>query len=375
MTRIAMVSTFRISCGVGIYCEELVNSLSKIADVKVFAEKLIGDQKENESLDSSIKIDYIRCWQRGSDYKELQQKILECVPDTCHIQYVAGVFGTLDYKIDSPFQKFVEALRNAGIKIVLTLHDIPHHDHGSTELMQWYKNLQAKFIIMNIDMSAILREWYPDADINLIPLGTPIFTTIPTIEAKKKLGLNENDFIMTQVGFFGIDKGMLGIVKAVPNINIPNFKLVFAGGFHPLASPIHKPHVLECMKFAILNKITNKVVFVNKILSEDEINLWASASDFLILNQEMIFGASTSASAHRILCAGKPVIMSQSGKLSEFIHGIHCVKTYPEDISKTINSLFADKTLQETLSKNVVEYAKKTSFEIVAKKHLEVYLK
>jgi glycosyltransferase involved in cell wall biosynthesis len=373
--RIAYVSTYRCSCGVGIYLEELANSESKLAEVKVFAEKLIPPQVENPPLDPTINVDYERCWLRGEGYTTLQEKILEYKPDVCHIQFVAGIFGSLDYELNSPFQKFCKALRDANIQIVMTLHDIPQHMPQQTNLGKWYKNLNAKFIIMNIEMSAGLREWEPSLDINLIPLGTPMFTPIDKLEARKKLGLKEEDFIMTQVGFYGIDKGMLDIVKAVPNVNIPNFKLAFAGGFHPLASPVHKPHVLECMKFAIQNKITNKVIFVNKILPEDEINLWASASDFLILNQQMVFGSSTSASAHRILCAGKPVIMSQSPKLSEFLNGIHCVKTSTEQISENVNKLYLDKVLQEKISKNALEYGKKTSFDVIALKHMEVYKK
>jgi glycosyltransferase involved in cell wall biosynthesis len=375
MKKIAMVSTWLIPCGVGLYTESLVNSLSKIAKVKVFAEKLIPPQVENPPLDSFIKVDYERCWVRGNGYANLQEKILEYKPDICHIQFVAGIFGSLDYQLNSPFQQFVANLRNAGIEIVMTLHDIPHRTPGSDELTQWYKNLKAKFIIMNTNMSAGLREWYPDSDINLIPLGTPMFTPIEKSIARKQLGLKEEDFIMSQIGFYGVDKDMLGIVKAIPNINIPNFKLIFAGGFHPLASPIHRPHVRECMISAMQNKITNKVIFINKILSEEEINLYASASDFLILNQDMIFGSSTSASAHRILCAGKPIVMSLSPKLGEFLHNIHCIKTSPDKIAETVNKLYIDKELQKKLSSTIVDYAKKTSFDVIAEKHLGVYNK
>jgi len=373
MTRIAMMSTHRVTCGVALYQEELSNELSKISEIKVFAENIIPPQVENAPLNPSIKLNYERCWTRGQGYNEVEKKILEYKPDILHVQFVAGVFGSLDYKVDSPFQKFIETLRNNGIKICITLHDIPHHGHGSTELTEWYKALHAKFFVMNIDMSAILREWYVDADINLIPLGTPIFTPSDKKEARTKLGLSQDDFILSQIGFLGIDKDMLSIVKAIPSVKIPNFKLIFAGGFHPLASPVHRPHVLECMKTAVKLGVQKQIVFANKVLTEEEINLYASASDFLILNQEMVFGGSTSASAHRILCAGKPIIMSQSGKLSEFIHTVNCVKCYPDKISDTLNSLYADKALQEKIAMGALQHAQETSFAIVAQKTLEVY--
>ena len=89
----------------------------------------------------------------------------------------------------------------------------------------------------------------------------------------------------------------------------------------------------------------------------------------------MVFGSSSSASAHRILFSKKPIIMSQSPKLSEFIHDIHCVKTFPDKISETVNNLYENKDLQDKISSGALEHGKKTTFEIVAKKHLEVYAK
>lgn len=368
-----MVSTWKTHCGVALYTERLCNELSLLTDLKIFAEELIPPQTETKPLNPFII--YNRCWKRYQGYETLQKKLLDYKPDIVHIQYVAGVYNELAYKPNSPFQKFIAVLRKNNIKIVLTLHDIPPWYPPLPQLSEWYKNLKAKFIVSNIDMSAGLREYYEKADINLIPLGTPHSIPIEQHEARKKLKVNTDDFLLTQVGFYGIDKGMLEIIKAAPDISIPNFKLVFAGGFHPLTVPIHRAHLKECIKTAIKLGLTKKIIFLNKILSEEEIDLWASASNFLILNQQMIFGASSSASAHRILPFGKPIIMSQSPKLSEFFHGIHCIKAEPNKISESVMKLYEDKELQKTLSDNAVKYAKKTSFKFVAEKHLEVYQK
>ena len=38
--KVAIVSTFRVMCGIGLYTENLVNELSKLTELKVFAETL-----------------------------------------------------------------------------------------------------------------------------------------------------------------------------------------------------------------------------------------------------------------------------------------------------------------------------------------------
>jgi hypothetical protein len=375
--RVGIVSTFRVTCGVGIYCEQLSEELSKLCDLKIFAENLIPPQVENAPLGQS-PINYERCWLRGGNYESLQQKILEYKPDIVHVQFVSGLFSSLDYNPDSAFQKFISNLRVAGIKPVLTFHDIPEYPHyqgGNPQMQKWYEKLQAKFIVLNINMSACLREWYQQADITLIPLGTPFCKTYDKMEAREKLKLNKDDFILMQLGFYGVDKGMLEIIEALPNMKIPNLKLVFAGGFHPLTVDVHRQHVKECIVKALKLGVAKQIVFVNKLLTEDEMDLWGSASDMLILNHKLVFSHGGSASAHRILQFKKPIVMSDSPKLSEFIDKVQCVKTPSNRIAETVNGLYADKVLQEKISQGAYEHALKTSFKAVAEKHLEVYNK
>ena len=75
--KVAHISTYKVSCGVGIYLEELTNELSKLCENKIFAEKIVSPQIENESLNKNINVEYERCWTRYQGYEELQQKIID----------------------------------------------------------------------------------------------------------------------------------------------------------------------------------------------------------------------------------------------------------------------------------------------------------
>ena len=368
--KVAQISTFRTECGVGKYCEEISGELSKLVELKVFAEILSPPQTETEPIKGSEDVNFERCWQRYHGYDNLQQKILEYKPDICHIQFVSGLFSSLDYDPNSQLQKFVKTLHQNGIKTVFTFHDVPEFFNNAPQLGQWYANLKSSFIVMNPSQVQGLKKWYPNADIHEIPLGTPIIDHVKNWS--KKPIENTGEFWITQVGFYGIDKGMLGIIKAIPNIKIPKLRVIFAGGFHPLASPQHRPYVYECIKTAVKLGVQDKITFVNKLLSEDEIDKWTLQSNFLILNQQMVFGYSTSASAHRILTASLPIIMSNSPKLSEFENGKVCLKCDESQISETINNLYDDKVIMRPkLAKGAYNYGLSTTFDKIAKLHKE----
>ena len=85
----------------------------------------------------------------------------------------------------------------------------------------------------------------------------------------------------------------------------------------------------------------------------------------------MVFGYSTSASAHRILTAKRPIVMSKSPKLSEFKDGEVCLKCDEDAIAETINKLYNDKTLRDRLADNAYNYGLSTTFDKIAKRHVE----
>ena len=140
-----------------------------------------------------------------------------------------------------------------------------------------------------------------------------------------------------------------------------------------MASPIYRPYVQDCIKTVIRLGLTNKVNFVGRLLTEDEINLWASATDFIIVNLKSIFGYSGSASIKRTLMAGKPVLIGDDSRLSEFKDGVNCIKISQDNIAEKIMWLYNNKEIQKTIIEGALQYAKETTFDIVAKKHLEVY--
>ena len=222
-----------------------------------------------------------------------------------------------------------------------------------------------------------LKKWAPTIKATTIPLGSTLFQPTETMEARKKLGLLLDRCLIIQTGFFGFDKGILPLIESMPHIlkQIPEAYLVIAGSIHPLAPQIHKTYMRDCIKKAIELKLTNHIRFTNQFLSEDNLSLYLSAADIVAVNHQFVFGLySSSASAHRALACGKPLLMNADDvRLSEFTSGENCLKAKNYEIPTAVVELYNNPGLRENLIYNANKYALKTSYKEIAKEHIMVY--
>ena len=259
--RVGVVSTYRVQCGVSLHIENITNETSKLVEsMKIFAEHINPPDKETPPRYPENPVEFERCWRRGERFDNLQAKILEYSPDIVEIQFNAGLMSEGNYNPNSHFQHFVSNLKDKGIKVVFYVHDVPKFIcegyYDSQQLYQWYKKIDVNLISGNPFIKEGILKWYPEAKIFEIPVYVPKTTAYPKEIARKALNLRQEDFLITQLGFYGINKGMKEIIEAIPNIPIPNLKIVFAGSLHPFAMDSDKVYMMECIRSAIKNKIT-----------------------------------------------------------------------------------------------------------------------
>jgi len=197
-------------------------------------------------------------------------------------------------------------------------------------------------------------------------------------DARQNLNLKSSDFILSTFGFYGPNKGMLNIINAIPNINIPNFKVAFIGGFPPLSTYIHKSYIQDCIKQSIKLGVTDKIIFLNKLVLAKDIGLWCAATNFIISLQEeiqSIYVHVESSSVHLGLSSSKPIIMENNPRFSTFTDGKDCIKISEDKIAETLNNLYKDKLLQNVISAGAHNYSNQTTFKIIAQKYMELYEK
>ena len=372
--KIGIIGTYRVLCGAAVHIENLAPILAKDNQIKIFAEfpYMTNELPMKESLKS---IDYVRCWRRGEGFQNLTKELLEFKPGIANFSFIAGLFNELEYYPNSEFQQMIHTLKDNNILPVLSLNDIPTQFFDKNRIYEWYKKLGLPYLVYNQDMLDGLKKWFPEADAKVIPIGTRIFIPTNKFVAREKIGIPKKTFLISQVGnFLGADRGIEEIVDQIPKINIPNLLVAFVGGFHPTASPIHKVCVKNSMQKAIKYGITSKVKFTGMLNTEEEIDLWACASDFIIHNHKATFGYGISAAPRRVACAKVPILMGEGTRLSEYINGFHCIK-FPDDnhIAGTIMFLYKDKSLQEKIANNLYNYAMSMNYEVMAKNYVKFF--
>ena len=375
--KVGMISTWRIPCGVAKYTEELCYELKRLVDLTIYAEEVHPNSHEDLPIhpETETPFKYFRNWKRGEPYDRLYNDIILDMPDIIHVQYESAMYNESMFS-EKGLLQLLNKLHEAGIKTVLTLHNVPEFNPTSY-YTGWYEKIRSRIIVTNELMRKELLKWEPEALATTIPLGSTIFTCTDKTEARKILNLPQDKYIITQVGFYGYDKGMLPLIEAMPKIleKIPNACLILAGSIHPLAPQVHRDYVKECIKKAVELNLQNNVKFTGKFLTEGEINLYLSATDIIAINHQYVFSLySSSASAHRVIASGKPIIMNASDvRLSEFEAGKNCIKSTNEELPTKIIALSKNFGVQQLLCKRELEYAYKTSFPEIAKRHLEVY--
>jgi len=393
-----MVSTFRCVCGIAKYLEELAYPLSKLCDLKIFAEVIHQQLAENEPINPEMPLNYIRCWKRGEPYDNLIKEIEEFSPEVLHFQFQNYMFNEDLRSTASSFISMVNGFTKKGTSVFITLHDVIAFDplgelFSSNPRTTWYSALKGiTFIVTNKAEQEELKKWAPSSKSYIVPLGATLFEPKEKRDSQREIGIPEwdsrlgfhspkperLDFYIIQPGFYGADKGMLQLIEQMPRVNkeIPGAVLVFAGSIHPLAPEGHRRYVKECLKQAMRVKPQGgKVSFLPKFFSDDELNTVLSAADVLVLNHDQSLYVGSSACAKRILCAGKPLIFSDSDpRLSEFEDGKHCLKIgRTRNFSEAVREIYNNPSLREKLVNGAREYALETSFERIAEKHMVVY--
>ncbi|MDD3813292.1 MAG: methyltransferase domain-containing protein [Desulfocapsaceae bacterium] len=334
-TSIACLSTLPgTPCGIATYTKMLTDSLSKRYPTNIFRDINKGVPK-NALILASIEFGIFQ------DVNMLINAVYET-------NWKFAIWHTV---MRDPFQGYTKYLKN-----VDTAYDV--------------------HIVHTIAQKAWLSK-FVEKPIYVVPHGTLLWDPIPTPLAKQKLGIQADMRMAFCFGFAADSKGLdelIDISKKL-KLTLPDFKIVMSAGINNATK--------EATEFTVnlqnnLKKVAESsgTIVLGKYLSDEEINLWASASDILLFNYKTPpYIASGSGAMKRVLAAGKPIICVDDNRLEELVEGEHCLKFRPGDrnsLIQCIQTLLIDKKRAEMLGENCHKLAAKTSWEHTAEKILDI---
>jgi glycosyltransferase involved in cell wall biosynthesis len=168
---------------------------------------------------------------------------------------------------------------------------------------------KASGIIVHSDyMAGLVRDVRPDVPLAVVPMGVPLPTLISKAEARARLGINPEMFLVTSVGHLNPYKRVSATLRAFKALlmQVPNSSYLLIGSRSPNYDPVRQ---IEMLGLQTQVKSTGYV-------SQEEFQYYLAASD-VCLNLRYPTAGETSASLLRIMGAGVPVLVSRTGSFEE----------------------------------------------------------
>ena len=318
---IVIVSTWGTMCGIAIYTEDLLRELTRL---------------DNEKLGRFI----IR------NVKSLKHTIRNKNGVT-HLQHEFGIM---------PKPPKIKG------KVIVTFHTIPY-DIGNT-LRKFESVLDIAGYIVPCSGALDYMVGNTSKDIYMIPLGSKLIsddnTGITKEEARERIGIPKNGINDMPIGFvFGFqsqNKNYDRLAQAARNTGI---HLVISGSIHNCG---YKSNMVN----------NENVTILGRHLNDEEIDLYALASDLLLFDYVDQDHYSSSASLHRTVGSGCPIVCCDTRHFNDVQYDGHLKFKDQQGLEKCILYVLAN---QESLGNASLEFARNTSWKEVARRHVEIYRK
>lgn len=344
---IIFVSTWNIKCGIATYTGHLLNDINKVYRMGLGEKGLeAGMGLEGKEICSIYSIN------DGVGWDRINGRIV-------HLQHEFGI---------------IKKIPESNSKIIVTFHTI-NEDICDT-IIAIEKKLNVMGYVAHFEEGAGHIRGYTKKDVHLIPHGTKKIAGVGLKDIKgiarellnfDRLRIGSDEDVAFVFGFQAGNKNFNRLIESCKNVGI---KVILSGGVHHCG---YKSGIDE--KEVVRKDIkSGRVIFIGRFLDDAEIDLYALASDILLFDYIPQDHLSCSGALHRVIGAGRPCIVSNTRHFIDVREGV-------DGVLKFSNSGELESKIKEGLSrrdelgKNALEYAERTSWDKVARMHLEMYRK
>ncbi len=327
---IAMVTPWKTKCGIASYSEALSHALAELG----------------------VEIYVVRFPRFGRKSSETMRDVAERVPcdkvSLIHVQNEYGLFQGFDIGL----YKYLQAL---GKPLVTTMHAVGHIQFDPA-----IYQLSSKVIVHNKYCARQFR--FPSV---IIPHGVDVVNCPPMEECKKAWGIDPRMKIVGYCGFIAPNKGLEMLLEAVAKLE--NVGLLIAGGWHTSGSDNQYINELKQASFSLL---PNRCQWIGYV-PEDKLKIAYGAMDIVVYPSLTM---SESGALLMALAHGRAVIASDLPPVREKKElGALMTFTNVEDMIAKIKQVLEDVELRQKLEAGARKFSQENSWEIVARKHVELY--
>lgn len=355
--RVALLTTYHQRCGLAIYAEQLCNSLTAQGTRPL----ILAEQATERTASDEPNV--LRCWTRDAEGgKEILPLILKNKINILHVNH-GGIFALDGWLLD-----VIKQARAHDIRVVTTFHSTETRDERLAEIARFSDTCWVHHPQNIIELVALGA---PPKRIQAMPIPLDNLKFTDVTEAKLSLGWNPEQKVVTTFGMLDPHKGVLELIEAMPEmLEMTQAKLLVIGTAHP-NSEDGAQYMVDCRKRAAELKLTDKVEFITRFVSEDELTEMLQASDAIVLNyQSTRFEGS--ACLTRALASGRPVITSNSPSL-DVAAPVTARTTEQFNLPRAIYRSLTNPFLTRSLRDAVTEYAEDVNWNSTATNLLASY--
>jgi len=385
--RIAYFSPLNpVKAGISDYSEELLPYLSRHAKIDLFIDNYLPS---NETIRENFKIFHYLTFEDKS--KEYDIVLYHIGNNPAHtyiynsLMKYSGIVVLHDYVVhhlalkalvdSGNWEGYLEEMKDCyGDSGVLAFIQILK-GYGRDTLYFLYPfnekllSQAAGVIVHSNYLKKTIQKKFPQLPIARVSQGIEFYQKqeFNQAEAKKKLGLNEDTFVIASFGFITPSKkpeAMLKAFKSFHRKHKNSFLLLVGAG----AENLDLSELIKKYSLRTSVKITGYVDF-------ETFQEYIHLSD-VCLNLRYPTGGETSAALLRIMACGKPVVVSNYSQFAELPN--HCCikvdlgKNEELELIAYLNLLWEDKELRHKISLNARDYIKQNhNLELSARQYAQ----
>jgi len=327
--RVALVTPWKVRCGIASYSEALSESLAE-KGVDVYIVRLPRFGRKSDPI-----------------FGQVVNKIPVSDVDLIHVQHEYGLFNGHEVI-------FYNGLKRLGKTIVSTMHAV-----GNLGIDRAISDASDKMIVHNEFCRERLRF-----NSEVIHHGCKPSETMMKEEAMKRIGIDPRVPLVGYCGFISHSKGLETLIEAVSNI--PNSALLMGGGWH--AGP-------GTQYIATLNQMTQSLLPHRckwlGFVPDDELAMAYGAMDIVVYPSVY---STESGALLMALSHGKAVIANRLPPFKEK-EKLGALTTFEgvNNLTIMIRLLLKDEKMRASLEAGARAYAEANAWEKVAEQHLTLY--
>lgn len=359
-----MVTPWGVECGLSTYAEHLVCAMP--SGTMVAAEVVMPGLHEGRVYPT---VPTERCWARTSPAYDSLKRYAELDGGLVHFNHEYSLFPER-----RAFLALLDELKSRGNKVVITFHSmnpvgVPGH---LAFRWVWDAAKRADALLVH-NRAAVYKAVESGVDVNRVhhvQHGTVLDRPLNKRESRRALGLPLEGIIGATVGFITPNKHVVQTVQAAKLVRELS-AYVIAGW----ASPMDRSgQCLRCCEQVAAECRSSNVRFINRFLTDAELKLIYSASDFATFFYESPI-LSTSGAARYALTYGLPTVTTDVPMLEDLRGSSIVLKPTAsvDELAEAMAMMAACPCMVASMSAIAEREARRTSWAETARIHQRIY--